>query len=170
MENTIDNLINTFESHAHRDEMGVQFWYARELKMLLKYRKWENFKSVIEKAKIVCKNSGFNVESHWLPDIRKSISGKGKEIEVEEYQLTRYDCYLIAQNGDSRKKTVAFAQTYFAVQTRRKELEDQALKALSSEQKRMLLRNELKHGTVAKCLRLDHMQGIPSPKALIRYK
>jgi DNA-damage-inducible protein D len=83
-------------------------------------------------------------EKNWVPDARKSISGKGREDYIEDYRLTRYACYLIAQNGDSRKKPVAFAQTYFAVQTRRKEIEEQQYRQLTEEEKRIVLRVEMK--------------------------
>ena len=94
----------TFEDIKHIDEYGIEYWYARELMPVLQYAKWENFKKVIEKAMIACENSEISVKDCFL-DIRKPIiSGKGKEEFIEDYKLTRYACYLIAQNGDSRKK------------------------------------------------------------------
>lgn len=97
----------TFEEIKHVDESGMEYWYARELMKVLQYSKWENFKKVIEKGKIACKNSGMSIKD-CFPDIRKPIiSGKGKEEFIEDYKLTRYACYLIAQNGDSRKEVIA---------------------------------------------------------------
>lgn len=97
----------TFEEIKHVDESGMEYWYARELMEVLQYSKWENFKKVIEKGKIACENSGMSIKD-CFPDIRKPIiSGKGKEEFIEDYKLTRYACYLIAQNGDSRKEVIA---------------------------------------------------------------
>lgn len=143
-DNTIDNLLREFESKAQKDKNGVEFWYARELQELLGYNKWENFKHVIEKAQLSCRQFKQDIGLHWIPDVRKSISGKGKEQESEDYKLTRYACYLIAQNGDPRKKPVAFAQTYFAIQTRKKELEDKEFATLPEEERRLRIRSDIK--------------------------
>lgn len=89
-ESTIDDLIDSFEASAHKDEMGMEFWYARELQELLGYSKWENFESAMNRAQESCKNSGVAVENHWLPDVRKSISGKGREADIVDYKLFRY--------------------------------------------------------------------------------
>lgn len=122
----IKQLFAQFEAAA-ADLEGVECWSARELQNLLGYSKWENFEKVIQKAKDACKNAGEEVAYHF-PDIRKMVPiGSGAEKEIEDILLTRYACYLVAQNGDSRKEEIAFAQNYFAVQTRRAELVEQRL-------------------------------------------
>ena len=122
----IKNLFSQFEAAAS-DFEGVECWSARELQELLGYSKWENFEKVIKKAKDACDNAGEEQNYHF-PDIRKTIPmPKGAEKEIDDILLTRYACYLIAQNGDSRKEEIAFAQNYFAVQTRRAELVEQRI-------------------------------------------
>jgi len=123
MEKTIIiSLTNNFESYAHKTDDGVEFWLARDLQLLLGYNKWDNFKNVIAKAKIACETSGQVVADHF-PDVGKTIEmPKNATKEIEDIMLTRYACYLIAQNGDPRKEEIAFAQTYFAVQTRKAEI------------------------------------------------
>ena len=122
----IKELFSQFESVASELE-GIECWGARELQHLLGYSKWENFEKVIQKAKDACRNAGEEIEYHF-PDVRKTIPmPKGAEKEIDDILLTRYACYLIAQNGDSRKQEIAFAQNYFAVQTRKAELVEQRL-------------------------------------------
>lgn len=117
----IRNLFSQFEAAASHFE-GVECWSARELQELLGYSKWENFEKVIQKAKDACTHAGEETSDHF-PDVRKTIPmPKGAEKEIDDLLLTRYACYLIAQNGDSRKEKIAFAQNYFAIQTRRAEL------------------------------------------------
>lgn len=128
MEKTIIiSLTNNFESYAHKTDDGVEFWLARDLQLLLGYNKWDNFKNVIAKAKIACETSGQVVADHF-PDVGKTIEmPKNATKEIEDIMLTRYACYLIAQNGDPRKEEIAFAQTYFAVQTRKAEIIEQKI-------------------------------------------
>jgi len=122
----IRSLFSRFEAAALEFD-GVECWSARELQDLLGYSKWENFEKVIQKAKDSCKNAGEEIDYHF-PDVRKTIPmPKGAEKEIDDILLTRYACYLVAQNGDSRKEEIAFAQNYFAVQTRRAELVEQRI-------------------------------------------
>jgi DNA-damage-inducible protein D len=121
----IETLTTTFEAHAQQLENGIEFWLARDIQHLLEYSKWENFVTVIAKAKTACEVSGHDIEHHF-PDVRKMVDlGSGATREVPDIMLTRYACYLIAQNGDPRKEAIAFAQTYFAIQTRKAELIEQ---------------------------------------------
>ena len=123
----IHSLTDSFEAHAQQTESGVLFWLARDIQHLLGYSEWRNFTAVISKAKTACEVSGHAILDHFV-DVNKTIQmPKGAEKEVEEIMLSRYACYLIAQNGDPRKQEIAFAQTYFAIQSRRAELIEQRL-------------------------------------------
>ena len=140
----IDKNNTSFEDIKHIDENGVEFWYARELMPILQYAKWQNFKKIIEKAMIACQNSEISIE-YCFTDISKPIiSGKGKQELIEDYKLTRYACYLIAQNGSPSKKAIALAQTYFAVNTRKQELTEQEYRNLPEDEKRLYTRQNVK--------------------------
>jgi DNA-damage-inducible protein D len=135
----ITRLHRSFEDCAHERD-GVEFWYARELQILLGYDKWSNFLNVLSKAKTACQTAGEAVESHFA-DLGKMVDiGSGNQREIPDMALTRYACYLIAQNGDPRKDEIAFAMTYFAVQTRKQELIEERI----AQWERLQARGKLK--------------------------
>ena len=137
---------DTFESIKHVDENGCEYWEARELMLALEYNKWENFHKVIKSAMIACENSEAIVYDHF-PEVRKMVEvGSKTKRKVIDYKLSRYACYLIAQNGDSRKKTIALAQTYFAIQTRKMEISEKEYSKLTEDEKRFYQRNLTKKG------------------------
>ncbi|HUW20420.1 MAG TPA: DNA damage-inducible protein D [Sedimentisphaerales bacterium] len=119
----IVKLHRNFEQSVYKDqESGLEFWLARELQNLLGYAQWRSFEAVIEKAKTACKNSGHNPPDHFAQTRKMVDIGSDAKREIDDIALTRYACYLIAQNGDPSKDQIAFAQTYFAVQTRKQEI------------------------------------------------
>ena len=142
----IVRLHASFEELVQTDETGVEFWLARDLQELLGYAKWENFARVIERAKTACRSSGHDEADHFL-DVRKMIAlGKTASRPIDDVALTRYACYLVAQNGDPSKDAVAFAQTYFALQTRKQELIEQRIaevERISARRKLTLSEKEL---------------------------
>lgn len=125
--NIIYKLTSSFEDFSHKTQEGIEFWLARDLQHLLGYGKWDNFQNVISKAKTACEISEQVISDHFA-DVGKTIEmPKGATKEINDIMLTRYACYLIAQNGDPRKQEIAFAQTYFAVQTRKVEIIEQRM-------------------------------------------
>jgi len=134
----ISRLRKTFEEHAYEVD-GVEFWFARDLQQLLGYSQWRNFLIAIEKAKESCKNAGQKMEDHFADASKMVAIGSEAKREIEDILLTRYASYLIAQNGDPRKEEIAFAQSYFAVQTRKQELIEKRI----ALQERLSARNKL---------------------------
>lgn len=138
-------LRKSFEDYANEAD-GVEFWFARDLQKLLDYDEWRNFLNVIEKAKTACKTSDQNIQDHFV-DINKKVKiGSEAEREIDDIMLTRYACYLIAQNGDPKKEQIAFAQSYFAVQTRKQELIEERIaliERLGARQKLVASETEL---------------------------
>lgn len=132
-----------FEDIKHINEYEQEFWYARELQEILEYSQWRRFKEVIDRAKEACENSGNVVHNHFADVGKMVVIGSGAEREIDDYMLSRYACYLIVMNGDSRKEVIALGQTYFAVKTRQQELMDN-YDQLNEDQKRLAIRNEIK--------------------------
>ena len=135
-----------FDDIKHVDENGNEYWYARELIYILCYKRWDKFMNVIVKAQESCINSGNRICDHFSHVGKMVDIGSKTSRKVEDYKLSRYACYLIAQNGDSRKKVIALAQTYFAVQTRKQELLEQEYNKLSEDEKRLYQRSLTRKG------------------------
>lgn len=134
----------TFEDIKHFDGNGNEFWLARELGLTLEYRQWRNFFQVIEKARMSCEASGQFPDDHFANVSKMVLLGSGAEREVEDVRLSRYACYLIVQNGDPSKPVIANGQAYFAIQTRRQEIQDNAnFMGLPEDERRLALRNEI---------------------------
>ena len=132
-----------FEEIKKLREDGTEYWNARELSEVLQYKKWENFAKVIDRAKLACNNSGFEIQDHF-PEVRKMVEiGSNTLRELLDYELSRYACYLIVQNGDPRKEVIALGQTYFAIQTRRQEVADY-FNQLDEDNKRLVIRGDIK--------------------------
>ena len=153
------NEYKSFEDIKHKRDDGSEFWLARELQKVLMYAEWRNFNKVIDRAMLACKNAGYEIEEHF-PEVRKMVEmpikptknkgdlgfvevNKTKTKAIIDYELSRYACYLIVQNGDPRKEIIALGQTYFAIQTRRQELNDY-FNSLDEENKRLVVRGDIK--------------------------
>ena len=145
--NELEKINETiFESIKHVDDDGNEYWYARELQKVLEYTEWRKFVGVIKKAINSCKASNYVSSDHFVGTDKMINLGKGGQRKVSDYKLSRYACYLIAQNGDSRKKVIALAQTYFAIQTRKHELLEQEYNNLTDDEKRFYQRDLTKKG------------------------
>ncbi len=132
-----------FEQIKRKREDGTEYWSARDLSEVLQYKKWENFAKVINRAKLACRNSGYEILDHF-PEVRKMVEiGSNTIRELLDYELSRYACYLIVQNGDPRKEIIALGQTYFAIQTRRQEVADY-FNELDEDNKRLVIRGNVK--------------------------
>ena len=146
MNNIKEYKNKTFEDIKHTGEHGEEFWYARELQKVLDYKEWRKFENVMNKAKKACKNSNLTVADHFVGADKMVTIGSGAKRKQRDYKLTRYACYLIAQNGDSRKSVISLAQTYFAIQTRRQEISEKEYSELSEDEKRFYQRSLTKKG------------------------
>jgi len=132
-----------FEDIKHISSDGGEYWLARELATTLDYIEWRNFSKVLDKARLACKNSGFDIDDHFV-EVNKMVEiGSGTTRSVIDYNLSRYACYLIVQNGDPRKEVIAHGQTYFAIQTRRQEVADY-FNQLDEDNKRLVVRGNIK--------------------------
>ena len=131
----------SFEDIKHMDENGIEYWYARELQLVLDYKEWRKFEGVVRRAMKACENSDINALDHFVGADKMVQIGSGAERMQKDYKLTRYACYLIAQNGDSRKEVIALAQTYFAIQTRKQEISEKEYSLLTEDEKRFYQRN-----------------------------
>lgn len=151
----------TFESIKHINENGQEYWLARELQPVLEYTQWRRFSDAIERAKLACKNSGFETEDHFA-DVGKMVDiGSGAEREIYDVMLSRYACYLIVMNGDPRKEIIALGQTYFAIKTRQQELIEN-YEELTEDQKRIAIRQEMKRHNTA-LAEAAHNAGVIKP-------
>ena len=145
--NELEKINETiFESIKHVDEDGNEYWYARELQKVLEYKRWDKFFNVIESAQVACSISNNNVLDHFSQVGKMVDIGSNTSRNIVDYKLSRYACYLIAQNGDSRKKVIALAQTYFAIQTRKQELLEEEYNSLTEDEKRIYQRNQARKG------------------------
>ena len=145
--NELEKINETiFESIKHVDDDGNEYWYARELQKVLEYTQWRSINDLIKRAKVACKESDNNIHDHFAVQRKMVDIGSNTQREVLDYKLSRYACYLIAQNGDSRKKVIALAQTYFAIQTRKQELLELEYNSLTEDEKRFYQRDLTKKG------------------------
>ena len=138
--------IDTFEDIKHIDDYGNEYWYARELQKVLEYKEWRNFLKILNKAKEACMNSGFNVDEQLVEVNKLSKRNNNAIVNIQDYKLSRYICYLIVQNADPSKEVVALGQTYFAIQTRKQEITEKEYDSLSDDEKRLYQRKLTKQG------------------------
>lgn len=151
----------TFEDIKHINEYGQEYWLARELQPILGYNSWRRFLDAIERAKLACKNSGYEVDEQFADAVKTSPMPNGGVRELEDFVLSRYACYLIVMNGDPRKEIIAVGQTYFAVKTRQQELIDN-YEELTEDQKRIAIRKEMKRHNTA-LAEAAHNAGVIEP-------
>ena len=135
-----------FEEIKHIDESGNEYWLARELQEILNYKEWRKFENVIDKAKVACQHSNIDTNEQFVSADKLSINVNGGKRKINDYKLSRYACYLIAQNADPRKEVIALAQTYFAIQTRKQELSEKEYSELTEDEKRLYRRNQARKG------------------------
>ena len=153
-----------FDAIRHLDDDGREYWFARELYLLLGYSRWQRFQTAVDKAKTACAAMKVSVDDHFTSVGKLIEAGKGAQREIDDILLSRYACYLIVQNGDPSKPVIAAGQTYFAVQTRRQELADEAVFAqLDEDQKRLFLRREMKEHN-KRLSDAAHVAGIVEPR------
>ena len=146
MNNIIEYNETIFENIKHIDEYGIEFWYARELQMILEYKRWDKFCNVIRNAQKACENSNYEAFEHFSQVGKTSKMPNGGVKNLLDYKLSRYACYLIVQNADPKKEVVALGQTYFAIQTRKQEITEQEYDSLSDDEKRFYQRKLTKQG------------------------
>lgn len=132
-----------FEDVKHINEDGIEFWYGRELAPVLDYLRWENFSKAIDRAMLACQNSGFPLDDHFREITKMVERGSGSQRSIRDYVLSRYASYLIVQNGDPRKESIALGQTYFAIQTRRQEIAD-TFNLLDEDSRRLVIRGDIR--------------------------
>jgi len=132
----------SFEDIKKLNKEGIEYWSARELSGVLEYKQWRNFAKVIDRAKLACQNSGRNIDDDFA-EVSKIVDAGSTQKKIVDYELSRYACYLIVQNGDPRKEVIALGQTYFAIQTRRQEVADY-FNQLDEDNKRLVIRGDIK--------------------------
>ena len=137
-------IMEQYDAVVHKEDDNVEFWYARELMSLLGYERWENFEKTIKRAMGSCETSGMNISDHFREVTKLVQLGSGSKRAIKDYMLTRYACYLIAQNGDPKKEEIAFAQGYFAIQTRKQELIEERIAYIERTEARGRLRESEK--------------------------
>ena len=135
-----------FEDIKHIDEEGNEYWFARELQNVLGYCQWRSINYLIARAKVVCQESRYNIDDHFAVQRKMIKLAKGATRNVIDYKLSRYACYLVVMNGNSKKEIIALAQTYFTIQTRKQELSEKKYNELTKDEKRLYRRNQVREG------------------------